>query len=359
MLSAIYKAIISCREFFYTTGLKKTKRLPFKVISIGNLTVGGTGKTPATIALAEEAKKRGFSPCILTRGYKGKAKGPCLVKSRNPLSVMRNGLKNEVNASRFTHHASRLYGDEPVLMAERLKDVPIVKCADRYKGGLLALNSSLITHQDAQRPHSSLIFILDDGFQHWALHRDIDILLIDATRPFGNGRLFPEGILREPLKAMERADVIVLTKTDAVTLEQINFITPTIRQYNPDAPLYLASHKAEALIDVTGGIKELDFINQKKVYVFSGIADPAYFLTVLSSTGVEIVGSRSFKDHYHYKQHDIDKIVESSEGLDIITTEKDLMKLKDLKLPQNLFALRIEFSINEEFYKHVFGRVQC
>ncbi|MBS1111922.1 MAG: lpxK, partial [Nitrospirae bacterium] len=167
LLSGIYGIVLRIARL-----LKKPKTLPYKVISIGNITLGGTGKTPAVIALAEEAKRRGFQPCILTRGYKGKAKGPCFVtKGEEPLLDVSQA------------------GDEAYLMSEALSGVVIIKCADRYEGGMFALNSQLLTL------NSQLIFILDDGFQHCQLNRDKDIVLIDATNPFDNGKLFPEGRL--------------------------------------------------------------------------------------------------------------------------------------------------------------------
>ncbi|MBI4654193.1 MAG: tetraacyldisaccharide 4'-kinase [Nitrospirae bacterium] len=382
LLSTIYSLILSGRSLFYKTGLKKTKILPAKVISIGNLTLGGTGKTPAVIALAEEIKRQGFNPCILTRGYKGKTKGPCFVKASNELQVTSNKLKkkNSKDSLLVTRYSS-LFGDEPVLMAERLKNVPIVKCADRYKGGIFALNSSLVTR------HFSLVFILDDGFQHISLHRDIDILLIDATNAFGNGKLFPEGILREPLRAIKRAHVIVLTKTDAISDEtfmsqrdtkdnennppsppfskggmggfpgEINVIRTKIRQYNIDAPIYNALHKPESIISADGTIKDLSFINQKKIYAFSGIANPPHFKTMLLSMGANVIRFKTFKDHYKYKQQDIDEIIKEAERLEIITTEKDMVKLKKFKLPENFYALRIAFSIEKAFYNYIFDNI--
>ena len=187
LIEGLYYVGYSIRKY---NDLKNQKKLPHKVISIGNITVGGTGKTPATIAIAEEAKKQGFVPIILTRGYKGKTKGPCFVsKGEEP-------LLNEEDA-----------GDEPLLMAEKLKGVPIVKGESRYDAGMFALSSLPL----ALRPN---IFILDDGFQHWKLFRDKDILLIDGKNPFGNKRLLPIGQLREPVSAISRADIVVITKMD-------------------------------------------------------------------------------------------------------------------------------------------------
>src|SRR4030066_541814 len=181
--------------------LKNQKKLPFKVISIGNITVGGTGKPPATMAIAEEAKRRGFVPVILTRGYKGKIKGPCFVsKGEGP-------LLSEEDA-----------GDEPIIMAEKLKGVPIVKGENRYDAGILAIEN---LKSEISNLKSEILFILDDGFQHWKLFRDKDLLLIDGTNPFGNKRLLPVGPLREPLRAIGRADIVVITKTDMLSSQSM------------------------------------------------------------------------------------------------------------------------------------------
>lgn len=339
LLSAIYSAALSGRKLFYKTGFKKTKKLPAKVISIGNLTLGGTGKTPAVIAVAQEAKNQGFKPCILTRGYKGKAKGPCLI-TRNELN---DRAKNSLPVTR---HLSLLFGDEPLLMAYRLEKIPVVKGKNRFLAGIYALGEF---GSDAIN-----MFILDDGFQHWGLYRDVDILLIDAANPFGNGKLFPEGILREPLNSIKRADTIVITKADIVSKELIQASIQRIKLYNPEASIYTASHKPTALVDASGESKSLDSLKNKRIYVFTGIADPSYFKALLKSKGADIIQFKTFRDHYNYKQRDINKMKKEASGLEIITTEKDLVKIKELKLPKNISALRIEFSIGEAFYDHIF-----
>ena len=333
---------------FYLLGLSlknllvKTKRLPSKVISVGNIPLGGTGKTPAVISIAEEAARRGLLPCVLTRGYKGKSKGPCLITRDEGAGVRGHGKKDLCSLP----PDPLLCGDEPALMAFRLKDVPIIKCADRYKGGLFAISNF-------KPPNSNLIFILDDGFQHRALHRDVDILLIDATNPFGNGRLFPEGRLREPLSSVKRAHIIALTKTDLMSEETVSAITQKIKKYNAEAPVYTASHKPAALINPSGRSAELDRLNGRKIYVFSGIANGEYFRNILTAGGADIVRFKSFRDHYMYRQRDMDKINAEAAGLDIITTEKDLVKIRQLSLPENLFALRIEFEIDRGFYDYI------
>jgi len=203
LFSFIYRLGLSCHKL-----LSKPHKLPVKVISIGNITLGGTGKTPAVISVAKAAKNRGLSPCVLTRGYKAKSGGTCFIsKGEGP----------------FISAADA--GDEAYLMAEILRDIPVVKGKNRYEAGLLAMKEYFgkfeTPDQTSDRQPEAPVFILDDGFQHWGLQRDIDIVLIDAANPFGNKRLFPEGMLREPLTALKRAHVIILTKSDIAGNESI------------------------------------------------------------------------------------------------------------------------------------------
>ncbi|NOZ69984.1 MAG: tetraacyldisaccharide 4'-kinase [Deferribacteres bacterium] len=327
LLSALYGLGLSCRRLCYSC-LKKPERLPARVISVGNLTLGGTGKTPAVIALALEAKKRGLKPCVLTRGYRGRTREPCFVsKGAGPL----------LNA--------RAAGDEALLMAETLRGIPVVKGRDRYKAGLFALEGL----------RAGALFILDDGFQHWGLGRDMDVLLIDATNPFGNGRLFPEGILREPLSAMRRADFIVITKADTAAGETVAGIRQEIRRYNPDAPVFEASHKPAVLVSPSGETTGLDTLRGRDIYAFAGIANPSYFRSLLLSQGARLMKFREFRDHYFYRQADMDEIKRDAGGLDIITTEKDLVKIRELRVPDKISALRIEFSVAGDFYSTLFS----
>lgn len=255
---------------------KIQKKLPYPVISIGNITVGGTGKTPLTIALAEEAKKRDFSPIILTRGYKGKAKGPCFVE-RNK------------DAYSLVH----LYGDEPVLMTEILKDMPIIKSVDRYKGGIFALKNLYST---LKKPP---IFILDDGFQHWKLYRDLDILLIDFTNPFGNCKLLPLGPLREPLQELKRAHIFVITKVEK---EENSFngvfkeIIYQLRTTNPKAPVYLSNLRINALTNKEGKQFSKELLKNKRIYAFCGIGNPESFKKSILSLQGNIIEFETFRE---------------------------------------------------------------
>jgi tetraacyldisaccharide 4'-kinase len=316
--------------------LKNQKRLPHKVVSIGNITLGGTGKTPATIALAEEANKMGFKPCILTRGYKGNAKDPCFV------SIGEEPLLEEYQA-----------GDEALLMAEKLKRIPIIKGKNRYKAGMFALSSLPL----ALCPD---LFILDDGFQHWGLFRDKNILLIDSTNPFGNRKLLPLGPLREPICAISRSDVIVITKTDEVRNQKskVKSLVEEIKKYNSKASIFFAGHRPSIFKTMTGEVFSLDWVRNKKFFGFCSIGNPKSFKETLLSVDTELIGFKTFRDHYRYSHDDIQAITGISKryGTDwIVTTEKDIMRLKKLAVPQNIVALVIKFMIDEEFYDEVLG----
>lgn len=325
--------------------MRKNRRiLPNFVLSIGNITLGGTGKTPAVMALAKVAVSRGFYPCILTRGYKGKAEGPCFVsKGDGPL----------LDASQA--------GDEAVLMGERLPGVPVVKGNSRYEAGMFALEN--LQSQKSKAPD---LFILDDGFQHWELHRDKDILLLDATNPFGNGRLFPFGRLREPLTSMSRADSIVITnvplgeditESGEIPGEGIRSLISEIRKYSTSAHIYLAQHSPTSFKTAAGNTIAIADMLGEKVFAFCGIGNPYSFRRSLHSCVGEITGSIFFRDHYYYSKADILRIIDNAEksGADwIVTTEKDIMRLKGSSLPDNLVALCIEFHVDGEFYKDAF-----
>jgi tetraacyldisaccharide 4'-kinase len=327
-LDALYRIGLSLDQ---QRNLRRRKKLPFKVISIGNLTMGGTGKTPATIAIGLEAKARGFSPCILTRGYGGRARGPCFV------SFGDGPVMNEREA-----------GDEAVLISEKLPGVPVVKGADRYEAGAFAIRKL--------KPESAnFIFILDDGFQHLRLGRDKDILLIDGLVPLSASRLIPRGTLREPPDAMGRADIVVVTKVG----EKLG--TPFesyIRKYNPTAPLYLSDHKISHFISPKGEVVPLSWAEGRKVFGFSGIGNPVSFEMSLRRTGVEVRGFMHFRDHRRYRARNLAALkaaaVSSGAGW-IVTTEKDIIRLKACSLPPNVLALVIDFHVQQEFYDEVFN----
>lgn len=317
--------------------LARRERLPFRVVSLGNITTGGTGKTPAAIALAKEALRRGLRPVILTRGYRGKAKGPCFVtKGEGPL----------LSAAEA--------GDEPYLMALRLRGVPIVKGPDRYRSGLYAIEE---LGYSPQKTAARVVFILDDGFQHFRLFRDRDIVLIASEDPFGGGRLLPVGRLREPAAALERAHVIVITKSDTAAGD-VRQTIESVREFNSGAPLFTASHLPVSADDLHGNENPVSIMAGKRVFGFCGIGSPEAFRRTLLEAGAEIAGFRDFRDHHHYAPSNISDMAEEAARLRcewIVTTEKDIIKIKHLDLPGNILIIRIAFSVDNDFYSEVLG----
>lgn len=344
-------------EFIYYCGyllkrnldIKSQRALPQFVISIGNLTAGGTGKTPATIAMAEEAKKRGYSPVILTRGYKGTNKGPCFVsKGEGPLASPDEA------------------GDEAFLMAQRLRGVPVVKAHDRYEGGLFAINNGVPQKSkifwDAHNldNNKGVVFILDDGFQHLRLFRNIDILLIDGMNPFGNRRLLPLGRLREPVREMKRADIIVITRSHSIP----ESLVKEIRRYNDRATIFSSDHRPAFFRTINGMVIPLKDLSGKSAIAFCGIGNPDSFKKTITDLGIDLRDFIVFRDHHRFNLHDlkrIERVAERSKADWIITTEKDIIRLgnltSNLNYQDRLLCLSIEFEIEEKFYEEVFNRL--
>jgi tetraacyldisaccharide 4'-kinase len=345
VLEMLYYAGLTAKRFY---SLRNRKRLPCTVISLGNLTAGGTGKTPAAIAVAGEARRRGYRPVILTRGYRGKAKGPCFVtKGEGPLLTVLEA------------------GDEPLLMAEKTEGVPIVKGGNRYESGMFALRELREPgERESAAPDSDsgplFLFMLDDGFQHFGLFRDKDIVLVDASNPFGNGLLLPLGRLREPAKALGRADIIVLTKLEKSPREKDRKpedLIGEIRKHNPAAPVFLARHLPAYLGLVSGEKLPFSLVAGKRLFGFCALGSPESFKATIQALDAELVGFKAFRDHYRYTQADmafIKSAAEKSGAEWIVTTEKDIIKLRNLDLPGNILIIGVEFSVEGNFYDEIF-----
>lgn len=339
-------------EFIYFLGysivkkykLYKQGRLPHKVVSIGNITTGGTGKTPATIAFAKEARNRGFTPIILTRGYKGRAKEPIMVNFPQTSAVHPGERADKMNIS------PEMLGDEAFMMAEKLGDVPIVKYPDRYKAGQLAIEKL-----GANTSNNKIMFILDDGFQHWSLYRDIDIVLVDGLNPFGNRKLLPFGMLRELPYELRRADFLLITKKRDEELYR------RLKLINPRASVFFSDYTVKDVKHSDGRSFSLSALCGKKVFAFCGIAQPVSFRETISSLGATIIGCKEFPDHYNYQEKDIQnikKLANKQKAEILITTEKDIVKLRRLKNScELLFYIDIEFSPEAGFYDEVFRRI--
>ncbi len=327
LLSLPYGTAVRAKSFFYSIGLWNSKRLPCPVICVGNITVGGTGKTPLVIALAQGLMERGIHVAILSRGYKAnKPSGPLVSDGQTVL------LSPEES------------GDEPFLMAQTLKGVPILIGKDRFINGQMALQRFGVRG-----------LLMDDGYQHLQLHRDLNILLVDSHIGFGDHHLLPRGILREPLAHLRRANLFVLTKLE--NIETCKPLEKELHQFHPSSPVFHSHYEPRGLVGPKEEWEELHSLKGKKVLALSGVANPEYFSFLLRKCGLEIVSEATFPDHHRFTNKDLASIEETSKGVDwIVTTEKDMVKLKRLNIDSlPLRALRIEMKIweKEDFYKKI------
>ena len=293
ILEIPYALLMRARNHLYDRNILSAGSLGRAAISIGNLTTGGTGKTPLVRWLAEQMHHRGWRPAILLRGYAAK-----------------NGHSDEEIELRR-------------LLLPVLGDRKTVKAGpDRLAGARILL---------VDDPQIDL-FLLDDAFQHRRARRDLDVVLINAAEPFGFGHVLPRGLLREPMCGLNRADAIVLTRADAVPRNDLDAIMQTLRAHNPSAPVYQTRHRITGWVDVTGNLHPADAIRGQPAFLFCGIGDPASFDLQIRSMGATIAGSHFFPDHHAYTSHDLNHL-SSRTGL-LLTTEKDWVKLAPL-LPQN------------------------
>lgn len=328
-LSLPYGGIVAARNRLYGGGVLKQQKLPRPVISVGNLTVGGTGKTPTVIFIARLLKNHGYRPAVLSRGYGGSASAPVNVVSDGNRTMME----------------WREAGDEPILIARAIPGIPVLTGTRR-----------LLTGRAAVETFGADILILDDGFQHRSLFRDIDIVLLDAARPFGNGFLLPRGPLREHPDSLSRADIIL--RTGGAENEE-----PLRR--NSSLPSFRAIHKPQGL--AAGGTKRIETaaaLSGQKVFAFAGIGSPEAFRRSLTELGAAVVGFRVFPDHHPYDLSDIEnlrRLTAKSGATLIVTTEKDGVRLVDFPdFLAELFMLRIAMEIipEEPFAGLIFSRLK-
>jgi tetraacyldisaccharide 4'-kinase len=305
-LAAGFKLGIALRGAAYRRGWFKTRQLNRPVVSVGNLTVGGTGKTPFVAFLAQLLQKRGWNPVILTRGY-GRSHSGRIVAL-------------EPSSNRSPH--PRAVGDEAALLARKLPHVPIVVGADRHQAG-----------RQAEQRFNVDVHVLDDGFQHLALARDVDVVLLDVTQELSDGALLPLGRMREPWAALQRAHFVILTRTelgDPLPLEA------RVREVNPEAGIFHARTVLCALVDVaTGIIYPPTAFQDKPVHAFCGLANPRAFFANLRQWGFSVVAESAFPDHHVYQARSrafLDQEIRVRDPLPaaLLTTEKDAVNLPPL-----------------------------
>ena len=334
--SSLYGLGLRLRFFSYR-GMKK-RSLPGFVVSIGNLTVGGTGKTPATRMLAEWASEQGHRVAVLSRGYGGEHEKETLEVSDG------NNILARPEES----------GDEPYLLAKNLRGVPVILSKKRYKAGLLAHNK-----------YESNFYILDDGFQHVLLERDLDLVLMDASNPFGNEQLLPGGPLREPINHLARADAFMLTRSGMDQSAQKTMAR--LKGRFPGKPIFQSDHLPERVVVPSKNKTHAPgFLKGKRVIAFAGIAAPERFREMIIDLGAEPVFFKAFRDHHTFQTVEILKLITKKESLKadcLLTTEKDWIRMEaPLSEHPDLAYLTIRLSLlsdEDRFFQFIKDRIRA
>jgi tetraacyldisaccharide 4'-kinase len=331
-LSVIFRVAVTCRHWFYRCHLFRSHRLKCLVIGVGNLTLGGTGKTPVVEYLARELTRRGHRVAILSRGYKSKSESwwrPLFGKKTIGPRVVSDGKQLLLDAE--------VAGDEPFMLAKNLKNVVVITHKDRLAAGRFAIQN-----------YNCDTLILDDGFQYRKLRGQISILLVDKSNPVGNGYLIPRGILREPVTGMRRATHIFFTKSDGKPNSSLDLLLKKYKRTN--VPIIESCHRPQYLCAVDGCQRvPVETLLGKRVAIFSGIAQPENFESFIRAAGATIVFNRRFPDHHNFSREEVLQIYERSfarQAEMVITTEKDAVRLPHQWLyPLPSFYLRIDVQI--------------
>lgn len=309
VLSFAYGAVVIILAAYYRI---KPKRLGAKVISVGNITLGGTGKTTFVEYLSGLLSAQGAKVAVLSRGYR------------------RNAAKLGAGS----------IGDEPAMLRKKLPSVGVVVDKNRIKAAFKAI-----------KDYAAQILILDDGFQQWRISKDLEIVMIDAANPFGNYRLLPAGLLREPLLALKRADIFVLAQ--AGFTQDTAELTDRLQHLNSKALIVESIHQPDGFSGVFDPNESLgtDALKGRKVLIFSGIGNPQGFENSVTGLGINIVKSIRFTDHHNYTQADIDKIIDEALRMNadaVITTHKDAVKISELQVKgAGILALNIKLKITK------------
>lgn len=296
LLSFVYSAGVRTIVGAYRLGIFRKAHVPKPVISIGNITLGGTGKTPLVESIVHFLGANDIKPVVLIRGYMG---------------------------SRKMGGQEKILSDEAQSLKRNFPDVPVKVGLDREQQALAALQEGPVD-----------VFVLDDGFQHWRLSRDLDIVAIDCLNGFGNGAVIPRGILREPMGSLKRADVFILTRADQ-GLKNVEKICATLKKINASALVVTAAHQPISLLDLRGqgSTRALSFLNDRRIAALSAIGNPGSFIESLSSLGARVQKAFSLMDHHIYGIEDINQInlyCQESSIDTLVTTEKDAVKLRPL-----------------------------
>lgn len=294
--SRIYGFVVKTRIFFYKKGILRCVRLPVPVFSVGNITVGGTGKTPVVEHIARYLRAKGKRVAILSRGYAA-------------------SIRQENNSS-----GKNICNDEYLLFKENIPDVPHLLNKSRVKGGLEAI-----------KRFQAECLVLDDGFQHLRLARDLNIVIIDALNPFGHEQIIPRGMLREPLEGLKRANMILLSHVDQCSRDKITVITNRLRKITGGVPVVETVHKPICLESAKDAAKlDIHCLRGKRVFVFCAIGNPVSFRKSIEGLGAEIAGIRVFPDHHVYTLSELQEMNAEAQSMKpdaIVITQKDRVKI--------------------------------
>lgn len=307
-----YAAVVAVRNWLYDKSVIRAKHAEVPVVCVGNITTGGTGKTPLVAWLCNMLAKKGFRCAVLTRGYKA-GKGA--------------------------------FADEPAMLARAAAKAKVIVNPDRVAGAA-----------KATKKFDANVIIMDDGFGHRRLARDLDIIAIDATEPFGYGRLLPAGLLREPVKSIRRADAVVITRFNQSVPEHIAEIENRIKQIKPEILLARAIHKPIAIRMMKNVELSFEQLREKKVFAFCGIGNPEAFYSTLAELKLNVTGSKTYCDHHDYSQDDVARICEEARYLEadiIISSQKDwvktaLLSLEKFDIPFAYLIVELEFIAGQD-----------
>lgn len=336
--SRVYRMVVQFRIWLYDKRVIRNQALGCLVVSIGNLSCGGTGKTPVVEVFARSLSAKGRKVAILSRGYRRKKRSfwekLCHAFHSGEMELPPQVVSDGENLLMDSEHA----GDEPFMLASNLQDVAVIVDKDRVKSGIHAIDE-----------FQTDIIILDDGFQYLKLKPHINIVLVDSTDPFGNGHVLPRGILREPIKNIRRADYIFLTKSDGSN--KLRHLKRFIRRHTRRAEIIECCHRPQYLVKLFTDREreELSFLNGRKVAALSAIARPESFENFLEQLGAQLVTKDHFADHHRYSRQEIIDFVNAAKAAGaemVVTTEKDAVRIPHLeRCDVPIYYLRIQIDI--------------
>jgi tetraacyldisaccharide 4'-kinase len=336
-LSGLFRVLVQLRIALFRHGLKHQEYLGVQVVSVGNITVGGTGKTPVVELLARSLRDEGRRVAILSRGYKSKKLDEKQNwKDANNRPIPSTEMPKVVSTGSALLLDSKFAGDEPFMLAKNLEGVSVIVDKDRVKGARFAIGQL-----------QAETLILDDGMQNFNLAHSIDVVLVDSRSPFGTGALLPRGTLREPPKNLRRASFILITKCDGTSNEEL---IAEIRKYNNTADIIECAHGPKYVENLfTREQMPLDFLKDKWVGAISAIAVPDNFERLLTKLGARVEIKRHFSDHHRFNRRDVDQFMQRCVERDmelILTTEKDAVRFpKPTEINVPIYFLRIEVEI--------------